>query len=83
MGSFDKNAAFLWAIILLGLAMPAVLALFASFREQAALKRLARLNDASQSIERDLRRARRIRTVQIGFFAAFVILGVVVRLARV
>ena len=43
---FDKNAAFIWAIIGLGLALPIVLAVYASVRERFAKKRLTRMREA-------------------------------------
>lgn len=43
MPEFDKNAGFLWAIIILGLAIPAVLSVFAIVRVRLAKRRLERL----------------------------------------
>lgn len=43
MPEFDKNAEFLWAIIGLGLAVPFLLAVYASLRARLAKSRLSRL----------------------------------------
>ena len=42
---FDKNAAFIWAIIGLGLALPILLALYAAVRERLAKRRLERMRE--------------------------------------
>jgi len=43
---FDKNAAFIWAIIGLGLALPILLATYAAVRERLAKRRLERMREA-------------------------------------
>ncbi|MCF6328249.1 MAG: hypothetical protein L3J02_00390 [Henriciella sp.] len=44
---FDKNAAFLWAITGLGLALPILLAIYAAVRERLAKRRLERMREAN------------------------------------
>ena len=83
MFEFDKNASFLWAIIILGLAVPAALVLYASFREHATLKRLQRLSDQTESLDQELRRASRMRTIQLAMFGLLTVLALIVRFARV
>jgi len=48
MFEFDKNAAYLWAIIGLGLAVPLLLTVYAVLRSKLAKARLARLRPPSQ-----------------------------------
>ncbi len=43
---FDKNAAFIWTIIGLGLALPVFLAVYAAIRERLAKRRLERMRKA-------------------------------------
>ncbi len=45
MPEFDKNAAFLWTLIALGLAVPFLLTAFAVIRVKLAKARLQRLQD--------------------------------------
>lgn len=45
MPEFDKNAAFIWAIFALGVALPILLALYAAIRARSAKKRLERLQN--------------------------------------
>lgn len=44
MPEFDKNAAYLWAIVLIGLIVPALLAAYALVRVRLNRARLERLN---------------------------------------
>ena len=46
MPEFDKNAAYLWAIIGLGLALPTLLIAYSHIRLALARRRLDRLRDA-------------------------------------
>lgn len=46
---FDKNAAYIWTIIALGVALPILLAVYASLRVSAAKRRLQRLQDDDQA----------------------------------
>ena len=43
MPEFDKNAAYIWALIMLGVGLPIVLAIYASIRERLARRRLERM----------------------------------------
>lgn len=43
MPEFDKNAAYIWTIVVIGLIVPLALAAFASARVHLAKKRLERL----------------------------------------
>lgn len=43
MPEFDKNAAFIWAIVALGVALPVLLGVYASVRAGLAKRRLERL----------------------------------------
>jgi len=45
MPEFDKNAAFIWTILALGIALPILLALYAAIRVRLAKKRLERLQN--------------------------------------
>ena len=45
MPEFDKNAAFLWALIGLGIGVPLLLAIYASLRARFAKARLLRLQN--------------------------------------
>lgn len=49
MPEFDKNAAFIWAIFAIGVAVPVVLALFASVRVSLSKQRLDRLKQEEDS----------------------------------
>jgi hypothetical protein len=51
MPVFDKNAAFIWAIILLGLAVPALLGVYSHVRLGLARRRLARLRATETETE--------------------------------
>ncbi len=42
---FDKNAAFIWAIIALGIGLPILLAIYAGLRARLARRRLERLRE--------------------------------------
>ena len=46
MPVFDKNGAFVWVIILLGLGVPLVLAIYSHVRLLLAQRRLDRLRDS-------------------------------------
>ena len=43
MPEFDKNAGYIWAIVIIGLVIPALLALYAVAKTRMAKARLARL----------------------------------------
>lgn len=48
MPHFDDNAAFIWAIFAIGLAVPALLGLYAWLRERLARRRLERLRESEK-----------------------------------
>lgn len=49
MPEFDKNAGFIWAIFAIGIAVPVLLALFASARASLSKQRLERLKKDESS----------------------------------
>ena len=50
MPDFDKNAAYIWAIIALGLATPALLAAYSHLREFLARRRLQRMRGEEDAL---------------------------------
>ena len=50
MPDFDKNAAYIWAIVALGLATPILLSAYSHLREILARKRLQRMRGEEDAL---------------------------------